>query len=525
MNYVWLLEQPGQVLDWKPNWFIETLESILNQTVPLWDLTIVASAAYIPEVRQTLTAYWKNHTNPRKKISIVTRKESHPVKILRALLSKSEHNWVAVVMEYDKLALDATYRFLKAGLLWPGSNVIYGDHGYWLSTRQSDISCTKQAFCEDLLCSQNYIGHFFAVHRSALLSLGEPTDDLALAWAHDLLLCLSVSTPSVATRIVYVGEVLYFCRNRNNTAAVRKQLANQSLQAVRNHFLRKRLVVKTKRYKRHLIRTEWPIPAETPKVSLIIPTRDGYKILKACVESILERTSYKNFEILIVDNQSSDTKTLRYMAQITRTDPRVKVLSYNKPFNYSAINNFAVEHCTGQVVGFVNNDVEVLNSGWLTEMVSHAVRQNVGAVGALLFYPDMTVQHGGVIVGMHGVADHAFKGADPKSKRDDPFGMLHSVRGVDAVTAAVMLLRKENFYAVGCFDHRHLKVAFNDVDLCLRLKQKNLQIIYTPHAQLIHHESKSRRLDVSVQSQRTEIYEHGIMKSRWGTDRLGLKTY
>ena len=153
-------------------------------------------------------------------------------------------------------------------------------------------------------------------------------------------------------------------------------------------------------------------------------------------------------------------------------------------------------------------------------MVSHAVRSNVGAVGALLYYPDRTVQHGGVIVGMHGVADHAFKGADPKSPKDDPYEMLQSVRSADAVTAAVMLVRKDNFDAVGGFDARYLKVAFNDVDLCLKLRQQGLQIIYTPFAELIHHESKTRRLDVSAQSKQTELYEHAIMKSRWGTDRL-----
>jgi GT2 family glycosyltransferase len=258
---------------------------------------------------------------------------------------------------------------------------------------------------------------------------------------------------------------------------------------------------------------------------LVIPTRDGYKILKACVDSILARTQYKNFEILIVDNQSSDPKTLRYLAQIVKNDRRVSVLPYDKPFNYSAINNFAITHCSGDIFGFVNNDVEVLNNGWLTEMVSHAVRPNVGAVGALLYYPDMTVQHAGVIVGMHGVADHAFKGADPKSAKDDPFGMLQSVRSADAVTAAAMLVRKENFNAVGGFDDEHLKVAFNDVDLCLKLRQRDLQIIYTPHAKLIHHESKSRRLDVSVQSQQTELYEHAIMKARWGTDRVHPKQH
>jgi O-antigen biosynthesis protein len=525
IKYLWLLDQPEQAFDWRPEWFVETLASIVNQTVPLWQLTICVSAPYVSSVRQALSAYWKTNTQPRQQISVVTRKSTHPEKILRTLMRKSQLDWVAVVNEYDKLALDATYLVLKEALRGPSPNIIYGDHDYLSSKRQVGIAFNKPAFCEDLLCSQNYIGHFFAIRREALLRHGSPTDGLELAWAHDLLLRMSEPAasaviPAVSIPIVHTHGVLYHCRQRKPSAPLRQTLLDQSTQAVRNHFIRKRLEVKTTPYQRSLIRNAWPVPQAQPKVSLIIPTRDGYKILKACVDSITELTKYRNFEILIIDNQSSDPKTLRYLAHIVKRDQRVSVLPFDKPFNYSAINNFAVQQCSGEIIGFINNDVEVLNAGWLTEMVSHALRPEVGAVGALLYYPDMTVQHGGVIVGMHGVADHALKGADPRSVKDDPFGMLRSVRSTDAVTAAVMLVRKENFNAVRGFDEKHLKIAFNDVDLCLKLRQQDLKIIYTPHAKLIHHESKSRRLDQSIQSQQTERYEHAIMKARWGTDRI-----
>ena len=525
IKYLWLLDQPEQAFDWRPEWFVETLASIVNQTVPLWQLTICVSAPYVSSVRQALSAYWKTNTQPRQQISVVTRKSTHPEKILRTLMRKSQLDWVAVVNEYDKLALDATYLVLKEALRGPSPNIIYGDHYYLSSKRQVGIAFNKPAFCEDLLCSQNYIGHFFAIRREALLRHGSPTDGLELAWAHDLLLRMSEPAasaviPAVSIPIVHTHGVLYHCRQRKPSAPLRQTLLDQSTQAVRNHFIRKRLEVKTTPYQRSLIRNAWPVPQAQPKVSLIIPTRDGYKILKACVDSITELTKYRNFEILIIDNQSSDPKTLRYLAHIVKRDQRVSVLPFDKPFNYSAINNFAVQQCSGEIIGFINNDVEVLNAGWLTEMVSHALRPEVGAVGALLYYPDMTVQHGGVIVGMHGVADHALKGADPRSVKDDPFGMLRSVRSTDAVTAAVMLVRKENFNAVRGFDEKHLKIAFNDVDLCLKLRQQDLKIIYTPHAKLIHHESKSRRLDQSIQSQQTERYEHAIMKARWGTDRI-----
>ena len=521
MKYIWLLEQPGEDFRWRPKWFIETLESIINQTVPLWELTICVSRAHVLTVRKALTEYYNASQKLNQPIALVNRPHIHPEKMVRALIRKSPVSWVAVVTGYDTLALDATYVLLNTALRRPNPNVVYGDHDYLSTRQQANTVCIKPPFCEDLLCSQNYVGNFFAIRREALFTHGKPTDGLEWAWAHDLLLRMtSTDTSSGIKTILHTHGVLYHCRQRKPKAAIGQAALAQATLAVHSHFVRKRLAVRTRPHQRRLIRNEWPVPAPQPKVSLVIPTRDGYKILKACVDSILKKTSYKNFEILIIDNQSRDPKTLRFLEQTVKNDRRVSVLPYDKPFNYSAINNFAVTQCAGEILGFINNDVEVLNAGWLTEMVGHAVRRNVGAVGALLYYPDMTVQHGGVIVGLHGVADHAFKGANPKSAKDDPFGMLQSVRSADAVTAAAMLVRKENFNAVGGFDDRYLKVAFNDVDFCLKLRQLDLQIIYTPHARLIHHESKSRRLDVSLQAQQTELYEHAIMKARWGTDRI-----
>jgi GT2 family glycosyltransferase len=208
------------------------------------------------------------------------------------------------------------------------------------------------------------------------------------------------------------------------------------------------------------------------------------------------------------------------LRQLSKRHPHIRVLPYDHAFNYSAINNYAVEQCSGSIVGFINNDVEVLNTDWLTELVSHALRPEVGAVGALLLYSDHTVQHGGVVVGMHGVADHAFKGLRLNDKRADPFGMLQSVHNPDAVTAAAMVMRRELFQEVGGFDMQHFVVAFNDVDLCLKLRQRGQRIVFTPHARLIHHESKSRNLDQSSASKQRERYEHAVMKARWGTDRV-----
>jgi GT2 family glycosyltransferase len=252
-------------------------------------------------------------------------------------------------------------------------------------------------------------------------------------------------------------------------------------------------------------------------VSLIIPTRDGYEILKACLDSILAKTTYTNYEILIVNNQSSCPKTLELFSAMATVYENIRVIDYDAEFNYSAINNHAVELAAGSIIGFVNNDIEVISPDWLTEMVSHALREDIGCVGAMHFYPDDSIQHAGVIVGLDGVAGHAFKFED-KSSNEDYFNYLSSIRNPDAVTAATLLIRKELFLKVGGFDAKHLAVAFNDVDLCLKVNALGYRCVWTPYAELYHHESKTRKLTPSLEATKREMYEHAVMKERWGTD-------
>jgi GT2 family glycosyltransferase len=264
-------------------------------------------------------------------------------------------------------------------------------------------------------------------------------------------------------------------------------------------------------------RSTWLIPSDCPLVSLIIPTRDGYDILKACLDSILVKTTYTNYEILIVNNQSSCPKTLELLSAMAMLYENVRVIDYDAEFNYSAINNYAVELASGTIIGFVNNDIEVISPDWLTEMVSHAIREDIGCVGAMHFYPDDSIQHAGVIVGLDGVAGHAFRFKD-KSSNEDYFNYLSSIRNPDAVTAATLLIRKELFQRVGGFDAKHLAVAFNDVDLCLKVNALGYRCVWTPYAELYHHESKTRKLTPSAEATKREMYEHAVMKERWGTD-------
>jgi len=260
-----------------------------------------------------------------------------------------------------------------------------------------------------------------------------------------------------------------------------------------------------------LLRAQWPLPAELPKVSLIVPTRDQVGLLRTCIEGLLNNTDYPDLEIIVVDNQSSDPATLAYFEELPAQG--VTVLPYPQPFNYSAINNYAVGHATGELIGLVNNDIAIIEVSWLKEMVSQLLRPNVGAVGAKLLWPNGMVQHGGVVIGVNGLAAHTGN----ELEQHDPgyLGMNQITRRQSAVTAACLLVRKSTFDAIDGLDERAFPVAFNDVDFSLRIQQLGLHLIWTPFAQLIHAESASRGKDHTPEKKARAGREQQGFMERW----------
>ena len=232
---------------------------------------------------------------------------------------------------------------------------------------------------------------------------------------------------------------------------------------------------------------------EKPLVSIIIPTRDKMELLERCVTSILEKTIYNNYEIIIVNNHSVETVTEIYLEKLNKTSG-FNVLKYDEQFNFSKINNFAVEHAKGDYLLFLNNDTEIITPEWLEELVSIAQQKATGAVGVKLLFPDGTIQHGGVILGLRGIAGHAFY----KSPADYPgyMDLARVSRNCSAVTAACLLMRMDVFQEIGGFNC-NLGVELNDVDFCLRIIEKGYNIVWTPHALLYHHESKTRGYSLS----------------------------
>lgn len=479
--------------------------------------------------------------------------------------------WLVVLRDDTQLAAHATYSYLSTSLQYADAKLIYGDHDRIDAFGLRHNPFFKPEFSLDLLYSQNYIGPIFAIQTKYLIALHQLNieSNQSFALASILEVVRGVVTvdfdknlpldyrkhllhvPSILHHHEVTGSLEGQDAGSNADALLLEAERSQgNLQLLKDHFdsltatsennlglgvatspansdpsgaepvpvsSQTQVVTTVSEVKPFVYRSIWSIPSDCPLVSLIIPTRDGYEILKACLDSVLAKTTYNNYEILIVNNQTSCTKTLELFSAMATVYENIRVIDYDAEFNYSAINNYAVGLAEGSIIGFVNNDIEVISPDWLTEMVSHALREDIGCVGAMHFYPDDSIQHAGVIVGLDGVAGHAFKFED-KSSNGDYFNYLSSIRNPDAVTAATLLIRRELFEKAGGFDAEHLAIAFNDVDLCLRVNALGYRCVWTPYAELYHHESKTRKLTSSVEATKREMYEHAVMKERWGTD-------
>jgi len=237
-------------------------------------------------------------------------------------------------------------------------------------------------------------------------------------------------------------------------------------------------------------------------------------LLRRCVSSVLEKTDYPNYEVLIVDNGSDDRDVLEFLDRVV-ADRRAQVRRDDRPFNFSALNNRAVEVARGELVGLINNDIEVVNRSWLTEMVGIALQPGVGAVGARLWYPDNTLQHGGIVLGVGGVAGHSHRRL-PRGA-DGYFNRANLIQSLSAVTAACMIIRKRIYLEAGGLDEKHLAVAFNDVDFCLKVRELGYRNVWTPYAELYHHESATRGYEDSPEKRGRFATEVAYMKQRWGT--------
>ncbi|MBS1189596.1 MAG: glycosyltransferase [Rhodocyclaceae bacterium] len=408
----------------------------------------------------------------------------------QALLSEPDATWVGLLRAGDAIAPHALLALAEHIVSNPGLAAIYTDEDILEDDGKRHSPRFKPDFDLELLRSANYLGGLILARRQAWHAAG--------GWQHfpqqsdefDLALRLSeILNPDA---IGHHADLLYH-RHASHPAQSLEDAANRErLDCVNQHLQRSDsgasavagLLPGT-------IRVLYPLPA-TPRVSVIIPTRDQFALLERCVDTLLSQTKYPDFEVLIVDNGSRDPTACAYLEGIARLgDPRIRVIAYDLPFNFSAMNNLAAREATGSLLLLLNNDTAVLHEDWLDEMVSLALQPAVGAVGARLLHPDGTIQHAGVVLGLAGPAEHPFIGWP--NDRPSVLHRTHASQQFSAVTAACMLISKELYMSVGGMDEDNFKVSYNDVDLCLKVKARGKRILWTPYATLLHEGSATQR--------------------------------
>jgi GT2 family glycosyltransferase/2-polyprenyl-3-methyl-5-hydroxy-6-metoxy-1,4-benzoquinol methylase len=498
------------VYDTPERWLRRAVESVQTQFYPEWELCIADDASKAPHVRPLLTELAAK--DPRIKV-VFRERNGHISAASNSALKLATGSFVVLLDHDDELAPQALYMLAEELAAHPETDLIYSDEDKIDETGRRYGPYFKNDWSPDLFTSQNYFSHLGVYRTSLVREVGGFREGYEGSQDYDLALRCVARTGKVR----HVPAVLYHWRAIAGSTAAnineKSYAQNAAERALRDHILAVEPAAKLEPGPfPTTYRVIHPLPAQPPLASIIIPTRDGLTVLRRAVESVREKTTYTNYEIIIVDNDSRDPGTLTWLKEIEAAG-QARVLRYPHPFNYSAINNFAVREARGSVLILLNDDVEVITPGWLTELVSQALRPGIGAVGARLLYPNGTVQHAGVVLGIHGVAGHIHRGLP----RESPgyYGRAQMVHESSVVTAACLAVRKVIYEQAGGFDEKNLAVAFNDVDFCLRLVEAGYRNLYTPYAELFHYESYSRGTDKAPEKRARFDEEVQFMQTRW----------
>ncbi|MFP3797512.1 glycosyltransferase [Paraburkholderia sp. SIMBA_027] len=502
------------VYNTRPKYLRKALDSVIAQTYPNWELCIADDASPNPEVRTVLEEYMRK--DPRIRV-VFREKNGHISASSNSALEIVKGEFVAL-MDHDD-AIPAHTLFMVADEInrHPHVDLIYTDEDKVDENDQRHDPHFKTDWNRELFYSQNFIAHLGVYRTSIARQIGGFRVGFEGSQDYDFALRFLKHTDG--SRIRHIPHVLYHWRIFPGVTSFSTDNPDASVDTARRAMVEYFADVEPTS---EVVGIDsfpgwWRIkrrqPAELPRVSLIVPTRDRVGVLRAAVDGLMQDTHYDNLEIIVVDNDSEEAETLEYFEQIQR-DPRVKVLRVPGAFNFSALNNAAVAIATGSVIGFINNDIEIIHPDWLLEMVTQLSQPNVGAVGAKLYYANDTIQHAGVVLGLYGVAAHGHRHF-PRNTIGY-FGRPMLVQNMTAVTAACMLVRKDVFDRVGGYDEVNLTVGYNDVDLCLKIREAGYDIVYTPFAELYHLESISRGANLSAAQIERDARERAYMMSRWG---------
>lgn len=493
-----------------PRWFQAAIDSVRAQIYPHWELCIADDASTAPHVRELL----ERCAASDNRIRVVFRpKNGHISAASNSALEIVTAPWIALMDHDDLLSEDALLRVAECVQAHPDARLIYSDEDKVDAAGTRSDPYFKPDWNLDLFRSQNMFSHLGVLATDLVREVGGFRQGLEGSQDWDLVLrCVERVQPE---QVRHIPRVLYHWRVHEESTArsmnAKPYAAVAGERALNEHYARLGIAAQAE-YIGYGYRTRFALPEPPPLVSIVIPTRNALALVRQCIESIRRKTRYANYEIVLVDNGSDEPAALAYFAQLGQ-QPDVRVLRDDRAFNYSALNNAAVAVARGEFVALVNNDIEVMSPDWLGEMVGIALQPGVGAVGARLWYPDMTLQHGGVVLTPDFIAMHAHKGL-PRGLNGYA-GRAALVQSFSAVTAACLVVRKALYEQVGGLDEAHLAVAYNDIDFCLRLRAAGYRNVWTPFAELKHHESATRGSDADPRRQKRLDTEAALMRSRW----------
>lgn len=497
----------------RPADFAAAVESVLAQTYVNWELIIVDDASESEPLTRQLQAF--KTADPRLRVSTSAQNGGISDATNKAL-AQARGDYVAF-FDHDDLLVPEAIEVMMEAAIRTGAKILYSDEDKVDNAGRFSEPHFKTDWNYRLLLEQNYVCHLLLVKRSHLISVGPLRSEYDGAQDHDLILRLAEITPEA--EIHHVPEILYHWRKTEcSTAAAsgnKTYAAPAGQRAVTAHLTRRSLPAEVRQNGgRTFYDVRWT-HRNAPRVTIIIPYREQIDMTRRCLGALHAVTDYMNYDIILVDNWSVSSASYDFRVEAEAL-PGVRVLRIEEPFNYSRINNLAVAHTSSEFLLFLNNDVIAEDPLWLRAMVNEALADSrVAVVGSKLFYPNRTIQHAGVVLGVGGVADHTHRGLDA----DEPgyMGRAICAQEMSAVTAACMLCRRPVFEAVGGFDEQDLKVAFNDVDLCLKIRAAGYRVIWTPRAVLVHHESLSRGSDDRAGQQARFFHENKVMKDRWSS--------
>jgi glycosyltransferase involved in cell wall biosynthesis/GT2 family glycosyltransferase len=494
------------------------IESVERQFYGHWQLCLADDASTDPEVRPFLER--KARDDARIKL-IFREANGHISACSNSALALASGEWSALLDQDDAFAEKALAFVALEIDQYPNAGLIFSDEDKIDIAGVRSNPFFKTDWNPELFLGQNYINHLGVYRTDLLREIGGFREGLEGSQDYDL--ALRVIERLEPTQVRHIPRILYHWRMvPGSLAEVRdaKPYAKEAARrAIGDHLRRRKIAGRVEPCPENVEshRVIYDLPERPPTVSIIIPMRDRVDLLERCVTSIRERTDYPSIEFVIVDNGSIETATLNFLRKMEQ-EMEAQIIREGGPFNFSRLINRGAAAARGEVFAFLNNDIEANESGWLREMVSHVMRIGVGAVGARLWYPDGTLQHGGVIVGLGGVASHAF----PRVPRGHAgyFNRTYLQQNCSAVTGACLVVRREVFERTGGFDEANFAISFNDIDFCLRLRVAGLQNVWTPYANLVHDESASRGHQRTPEEQAQFVREATSMQRKWGAELL-----